>query len=190
MSDLTITCRRCKNQIAHVCSEDLRTAAIALFKWRPQSGFPDALKRRNPWVGKTKRGYDVDGPEIPFLSEVYQYALLGKEDGRTMLALVNNLLRAAGLEPIELEEAANSELETAQLAREDAERRTVAARKRKKLVPVVTVRLDINQMLRAGKTDKEIVAALPVTLRTMRAFRKLWTPAAAEVETLMSAMRP
>lgn len=120
---VTITCQRCKNEIAHVCSESLREAAVRLFKWRPTIGFPEAMKRRNPWIGRVKGGYDVDGSEIPFLCQVYQYALLGEEDGRSLIALVNDLLRAAGLDPFSLKEAAARELLAMKLAREDAERR-------------------------------------------------------------------
>lgn len=191
--NVIITCRRCNNQITHICSTTLQDAAVLLFKWRPMIGFPVAMKNRNPWIGHVKGSCDVDGPEIPFLSEVYQYALLGKEDGRTLLALVNNLLRAAGLDPSELEKAAGRELLAAKLARESAERRATRTRGRKELIPQIDVRLIINNMLHGGRTDKEIVAEVrkigaepPVTLRTLRAYRKLWTVAVAEAESIMN----
>lgn len=36
-------------------------------------------------------------PEVPFFTESYLYDLMGKEDARTILALVRNVLRAVGL---------------------------------------------------------------------------------------------
>lgn len=52
--------------------------------------------------GKPYSYYAEGDEEAPFFSEAYLYALLGKGDVRTVLAMLNNLIRAAGLDPHKL----------------------------------------------------------------------------------------
>ena len=73
----TVVCNRCKCEIAHVCNEDVRKAAAKLL----------AAKA------------DDDKEHRPLFSEGYLYDKLGKEDARTIKALVGNLLLACGIEP-------------------------------------------------------------------------------------------
>jgi hypothetical protein len=115
-----ITCEGCQAEIVHVCrGKGIGAAAVELFKWRPEAGFPDALKKGNPYIAKldAKDGEgkidDVDSETVPFMCETYLYALMGKEDARTLMALVNNLIREAGLEPRQFQEKAWRSLQEA-----------------------------------------------------------------------------
>lgn len=95
MTELEVTCGRCKMRVVHECyCKHLEDAALALFRWRPEMGFPEQLRKKNDLYDK-----GVEDPEVPFLSETYLYALLGKEDARTLLAYVDALFYGAGLDP-------------------------------------------------------------------------------------------
>lgn len=97
--DTKIICNKCNSELTHVCNADLRQAAIDLYKWRPCC-FPSRVKAPPDARDKT----------IPLLSESYLYPLLGKEDARTLMALVNHVLRSAGLDPDEIHDVACKEL--------------------------------------------------------------------------------
>lgn len=124
MPDFEIRCTQCKNVITHSCNGDVRATAIRLFKWRPEIGFPEALKKKNPWADER-----LDDEDIPFLSEAYLYALLGKEDARTLMAMINNLMRAVGLEPYDIEKEANVQLDAEAKVRKERRERAERIRK-------------------------------------------------------------
>lgn len=118
--DLTITCDRCKNQLTHVCNANVRTAVIQLLDWKPHGGMPKSVIKE----GKAA-GYYCEGDEdAPFISEAFLYSLLGKDDARTLMALLNGVLRDAGIDPH------STEIE-AELSRLDEEREQEAARREK-----------------------------------------------------------
>jgi hypothetical protein len=80
----------------HVERDDIVREAIKVLSWAfglaaDREHVEAAYRRLSTWVPE---GYD-----IPFLSEEYLYELLGKEDARTLLALVSNLVNAAGMPP-------------------------------------------------------------------------------------------
>jgi len=95
MEQLSIRCDRCKQRLTHVCSRTLKRAISQLFtvklEDRPHAGF-----------FSKSRGYAKGDEDAPFFSEAYLYNLLGKEDARTVLAIVNNLIRACGIEPADI----------------------------------------------------------------------------------------
>ena len=125
MPDLEVTCSRCKLQVSHECHpESLQEAAIDLFMWRPESGFPKGVR------GSTEYGAEKDNEDVPFLTESFLYPLLGKEDARTLMALVNNLFRSMGVEPHFLREKAWEILD--QKKRDKAERERLRAESRKR----------------------------------------------------------
>lgn len=102
MPDLDITCSRCKANIVHHChQESLAEAVIQLFMWRPEGGFPAELKKGNDHYSK-----EVNDKDMPFMSETFLYALLGKEDARSLLAYVRNILYSMGIEPRDFEHKA------------------------------------------------------------------------------------
>ncbi len=72
MPDLDVTCSRCGSKLHHECHpETLQEAAIDLFMWRPESGFPKRLKGNGDGSEKDEA--------VPFLTESFLYPLLGKE---------------------------------------------------------------------------------------------------------------
>ena len=114
---LIIRCDRCNCELTHICEPKLKEAAKDLLKWAPEA-VQEAV------------GADVEG--VPFLSEVCLYPLLGKEDARTLLALVHWLIKQTGLDVDALRLEAHREREAEQqeaVAREAARERRAAARK-------------------------------------------------------------
>ena len=125
MSDLTITCSRCRAQVVHQChGETFEEEAIDLFMWRPEGGFPKALKN-NEYAKDDDR---LDEEDCPFFSEAFLYALLGKEDARTLLSRIHSLFRAMGLEPGFFEEKAYEILIAKKRDREAEAARRAAAK--------------------------------------------------------------
>lgn len=125
MPDLEVTCSRCKQGLVHECHpESLQEAAVDLFMWRPESGFPKGIR------GSTEYGSEKDNEDVPFLSESFLYPLLGKEDARTLMALVNNLFRSMGVEPHVLREKAWEIIDQKKRDREAEILRRAEARKR------------------------------------------------------------
>lgn len=95
MADLTVTCSRCGCELTHVCNGDLRQAVIDLMTWQTYCGMSDAVIREAKKNGMYSKGDE----EAPFVSEAFLYSLLGKEDARTFMSLINNVLRCAGVDP-------------------------------------------------------------------------------------------
>jgi hypothetical protein len=123
MPELEITCSRCKSTLHHECHpETLEEAAIDLFMWRPESGFPKKLKGNG------------DGSEndetVPFLTESFLYPLLGKDDARSLMARVHSLFRALGVEPRDFELKAWEILDKKKRDHEAEMARRAEARKR------------------------------------------------------------
>ena len=95
MRDLIITCDRCKNEVTHVCDKDLKKAVIDLMTFTPHYGMPDFLKKASKKAGF----YDEGDDEVPLICETFLYPLLGKDDARTFMALLNHVLRIVGMDP-------------------------------------------------------------------------------------------
>lgn len=121
--DYTITCGRCKAEVAHHCNPELVRWAIRLLSWRPETGFPAQLKKDNPYLPDKESKNEIDSPEIPFLSETFLYPLLGKEDARTLLALVDHLIMGVGLDPNSIQTMAYTELDKQKQQRLEAAER-------------------------------------------------------------------
>lgn len=132
---LKVVCDRCNCELEHVCNPDLPEAAVSLYRFKPEgaSSLVPAMK---------KTGYYSEGDEnAPFFSEAFLYSLLGKENARSVLALINNLVRQAGLDPYAMgtrgiaeeiaKERETAEIETNRLKRtlqEEEERKPVSER--------------------------------------------------------------
>jgi len=135
--DLEVRCRRCDSALHHEChAESLPEAAIDLFMWRPESGFPKAMKKGNSMCDGAE-----DEATVPFLSESFLYPLLGKEDARTLLALVNGVFNAAGIDPDRLQRRAWEILEEKKRNKQEQEKQRAEARERfrKRMLPTVSV---------------------------------------------------
>lgn len=111
---LTITCERCKAELDHRCNVDLLTAIVDLHTWGPERGMPDYMIRE----GKRARMYGAGDEDAPFMTEAFLYTALGKEDARTLLALVNAVVTACGLDQMGIYKAINERLESIKLDRE------------------------------------------------------------------------
>lgn len=86
-----------------------------LVSWVPESGFPSLMKGQDHGAyGRTRE--ELRG--CPFFTEAFTYELLGKEDARTLLALVRELMVAAGIPRMEQHEI---ECEAHRENREEAE---------------------------------------------------------------------
>ncbi len=69
--------------------EEARKALAALYEWAP-GGWPAGYGSKRP-------KYAVKGDsEQPFFCEAYLYPLMGKEDARTILALLHHVAKAVG----------------------------------------------------------------------------------------------
>lgn len=100
---------------------EVRRAYERLVGWVPECGFP---------FDETMDGDDpkrIEDEEIPFLTESYTYSLLGKEDARTLLALVSTLAEAAGIPRLEQHRIA---IEVHRFQEEELAQRRAAARAR------------------------------------------------------------
>lgn len=113
---LTITCEDCKAEIDHRCNVDLLTAIVDLYAWGPEHGMPAYMIRE----GKNTHMYSKGDEEAPFMSEAFLYTALGKEDARTLLALVNAVVAACGLDQMGVYKAINERLESIKADRERA----------------------------------------------------------------------
>jgi len=114
---LTITCEDCKAAIDHRCNVDLLTAIVDLHTWGPEHGMPDYMIRE----GKRARMFSEGDEDAPFMTEAFLYTALGKEDARTLLALVNAVVAACGLDQMGIYKAINERLESIKAERERAE---------------------------------------------------------------------
>ncbi len=70
---------------------DTAEAAIRLYQYVPEYV-----------LGAINEEFWGGDKNTPFFTETYLYTLMGKEDGRTVLALVHNLLKAAGFDSYDI----------------------------------------------------------------------------------------
>ncbi|MGH7166779.1 MAG: hypothetical protein ACREIS_14765 [Nitrospiraceae bacterium] len=79
----------------------VKAALVRALEYVPDVGFPHTV---TPAYFDPRRGSLADyirenrlgGRELPFFCEAYLYELVGKEDARTILALLSNIARAIG----------------------------------------------------------------------------------------------
>lgn len=79
-------------------SDEVKKALERLKAWTPEATPVQFQAKFNPAnVGKLAKNWAIRQPELdldaraPFFSEAYLYNLLGKEDARTLLALIRRL---------------------------------------------------------------------------------------------------
>jgi len=137
VDDLEVHCGRCGSTLHHDChAQSLAEAAIDLFMWRPDAGFPKTLKKGNSMCDGSE-----DEPTVPFLSESFLYALLGKEDARTLLARIDGLFYAMGIDPHQIQRRAGKILEEKKRSKEQQEKNRAESRERfrQSMLPVSSV---------------------------------------------------
>lgn len=92
--------------VVHVAeNDDLRAEFKKLLRFKCESTPPSFTPRF-----KKLTGYEAGDEDAAFYSESFLYPLLGKEDARTILALLHNLMRTCGIDPHELGCEVNSEI--------------------------------------------------------------------------------
>lgn len=93
---VTIRCESCKQMVRHVCNEDFsenfKRLMTFVLEGGPSPGLVAAMKEE-PGM------YEEGDEKAPFFSEAFLYSLVGKMNARTILALIGNLARAAGIDP-------------------------------------------------------------------------------------------
>lgn len=98
MENVEIKCIRCGQVCTHVCNEEIAKVAKRLYEYKPE--IPTKVIRAGFKAMTDDFYYSGDDEEnAPFFSVAFLYNLIGKEDARTVLALIGNLLRAAGIDP-------------------------------------------------------------------------------------------
>jgi len=85
---------------------DLKEAVKKLFKFKLECQVDP--KRFPAFFGE---GYCNEDEKCPFFSESILYLMFGKEDARTILGLINNVIREAGIDVSELEMELDEEYE-------------------------------------------------------------------------------
>lgn len=92
MSHLEVTCTRCKSHVVHTCNPEIKRALLRLYLYKQE------FKSSEQVAAMKDSGYYAEGDEeASFFSEAFLYNLVGKEDARTVLALISNLCESMGL---------------------------------------------------------------------------------------------
>lgn len=103
---LRIMCPECGEIVSHVChhSGDLKAAFVDLLEYVPSWAEPEVVRaiervgRKSGWIDEKE-----DVTSSPFFGgEAWTYGMFGKEDGRSVRGLLNNLMSAAGIDPLAL----------------------------------------------------------------------------------------
>jgi len=94
MESTTIICNRCNQLLSHVCNKDFAKAWARLQELTTE-GLDNGIIR----AMRSSPYYAAGDENAPIFSEKFLYSLMGKEEARTILAVLDNLVRAAGIEP-------------------------------------------------------------------------------------------
>lgn len=101
--------------------EDTKAIFKKFLRWKLESPPPRGFK---------SSGYYSKGDEeSPFYSEAYLYNLLGKDDARTVLGYLHQLMEISGLDPLQVEREINAEIAAEKKAEEDRQERIAARQK-------------------------------------------------------------
>lgn len=90
-----IRCTDCGAVISHMCNESAVECMKNLFSF--SLGF---LPKEIVKYMKEVDGYEDGDEKEPFFSEAFLYPLFGKEDARSILAILSMFIRSLGIDPI------------------------------------------------------------------------------------------
>jgi len=96
-NNFEIKCADCGAVLSHVCSDNFLEAVKRIYAYKPESINVEFSELP---------GYEKGDDEAPFFSEAFLYPLMGKEDARTILAMLDNVVRAAGIDPYDIQRKA------------------------------------------------------------------------------------
>jgi len=119
-----ITCTECGQPISHECNEDFKKALFRLLTWVPEGAWssPEMYEAFKAESARQQDDYEFD--KYPFFgSQAWTYLIWHKEDARTFHALLNNLMRAAGIDPNGMSEQVHLEIQRMEQEREEAKKR-------------------------------------------------------------------
>jgi hypothetical protein len=128
--EIHVMCPGCGDEVHHRCGEQgpgaLRDALLQLLTWHPHWVEPSvkkAIQKAGEASGWIEKGSDFS--KTPFFGgEPWTYGMFDKEDGRSVVAYINAVIRACGFDPAEIRKAA-----WAILDKQDAERKRLADRR-------------------------------------------------------------
>ena len=86
--------------------EKIKQEFLKLLNWTPE--YKGILKPISKIIWG-KNVYEKTDEDCPFISEAYLYNLIGKQDARTLLALLRNIIEAIGFDRFELEDLRDKE---------------------------------------------------------------------------------
>lgn len=138
MSELRVACPECKAVLYHNCYGDsVKEAAEALLNWIPETAGFASEKLSKLFIEEGQKANWLDEGEDPFIepffgSQSWVYTLFEKDQARTFQALINNLLRAAGLDPHEVRTQAYEKIVAERKEKEEREKRREELLKKKK----------------------------------------------------------
>lgn len=115
--EFEVMCPGCGDKVHHRCHEEnrnkLKEAFISLLNYVPgcvDPGVKKAIQKAGEESGWIEKGLKVE--ETPFFGgEPWTYGMFGKEDGRSVKAYLNGVMRAAGFDPETLRTEAYQQIE-------------------------------------------------------------------------------
>lgn len=138
MSDLKVMCPDCGDVVHHTCNSELKRAIVKLLSWVPSGLGTKQLHeamiesgRKGGWIGKNATPAELTAMfEEPFFgSQAWSYPLFGsKEEARSFHGYLHGVIRAAGLDPHEIEAQLHEEREARR--KEEADRKAKVQAKR------------------------------------------------------------
>lgn len=168
-----VICPDCGDTVEHSCHSNVQRAARDLLAWVPEYGLAtEGLQREFEAAGRACQWID-EGEKVedrfkrPFFgSQSWSYPLFGsKDEARTFHALIDNLIRATGIDP----EVLKAEIYTQQRAKEqaDADRKSGVQKRR-------DARVRVTAFLKNKKNPlKDRIAKLDELLRAKAISGKL-----------------
>lgn len=127
MSDYEIKCSKCNLPVTHICDENFKKTLKRLLTWVPEGMWSSGEMHEAFKAESKKQGDEYNFEEKPFFgSQAWTYLIWYKEDARSFHAILNNMIRAAGIDPYQLEQ----ELYQERLAKEKEEREEQERRQR------------------------------------------------------------
>jgi hypothetical protein len=103
MSHYKIECEDCHQPITHMCDENFKEALIRFLSWVPE-GMWSSEQMAEAFAKESKdQGDEYDFSKSPFFgSQAWSYLIWYKEDARSFHGVIDNMIRAAGLDPYQI----------------------------------------------------------------------------------------
>lgn len=104
MTDYKITCSKCKQPVEHICNEEFKDAVIQFLSWVPEGMWASGQMAETFKKASKEHEINYDFQKQPFFgSQAWSYLIWYKEDARSFHGVINSMIRAAGLDPYQIE---------------------------------------------------------------------------------------